>query len=361
MAFSRNILHLTRVAMNFNRVTSFREMVPALSTSRFLTRTITTTGKRDSIDSQTLTLPDGRILGYAEFGHPKGRPLLFFHGFPASRLEAWGAHKIARRCQIRVISIDRPGFGLSTFQTGRRITDWPNDVLAFANQMNLKRFDVLGGSGGGPYALACALKLPKEMVSAVGVMAGAPPWEAGVKKMSRSRRAISWAANKMPATLGVVADALVGMARWTVASGPVTRRIDTWIESERRKETTKLKTDSVKPANMDDEDDHSTVVEQRERLLRIVFDGFCQGSQAFVQEAQLLSSQDWGFKFEDISYDPVHIWHGTEDANAPFPMIQYMAKRIPHSILHEFEGETHYTMHKHLEQILMELAPKNVD
>lgn len=125
--------------------------------------------------SQSLVLPDGRLLGYAEFGHPTGSPLLYFHGFPMSRLEGWMTDKVARRQHIRVISVDRPGYGLSTFQPHRRITDWPADVQALASQLDISRFAVLGMSGGGPYALACAHSLPQEMLSAVGVMCGAPP------------------------------------------------------------------------------------------------------------------------------------------------------------------------------------------
>ncbi len=97
-------------------------------------------------DSQTFVLPDRRVLGYAEFGRPDGYPLLFFHGFPMSRLEGYGFDKVARRQNLRVVALDRPGFGLSTFQPGRRITDWPADVQSFAEHMQLTRFAILGGS-----------------------------------------------------------------------------------------------------------------------------------------------------------------------------------------------------------------------
>jgi pimeloyl-ACP methyl ester carboxylesterase len=320
-------------------------------------RAYTLTAQQDSNESKTLALPDGRVLGYAEYGHPEGRPLLYFHGFPASRAEAWGVHKIARRHRIRIIAIDRPGFGLSTFQPGRRITDWPADVLALAEHVNLKRFAVMGTSGGGPYALACAHALPRQMMFAVGVVAGGPPWAAGAEHMLMSARATSWAASNMPSMLGIVAQTLVVVARWIVTSGPVTRRIDAWLESEQKKRDAEAKKDDAKQENMDD-DEQFTTAERRERLFRVLFDGFNQGPKAFVQEARLLSAQDWGFELEDISYDPILIWHGTKDTNAPISMIQYMAKRIPHAVLHQCEGDTHYSMHKHLETILMELIPE---
>ena len=61
---------------------------------------------------QTFALPDGRLLGFAEYGYPSGKPLLFFHGFPTSRLEASSGDDAARRRKLRLISIDRPGYGL---------------------------------------------------------------------------------------------------------------------------------------------------------------------------------------------------------------------------------------------------------
>lgn len=83
------------------------------------------------------------------------------------------------RSDLRVIAPDRPGFGLSTFDARRRITDWPADVKALAAHLGITRFAILGGSGGAPYALACARALPADMVSAVGLYAAAAPWSVG--------------------------------------------------------------------------------------------------------------------------------------------------------------------------------------
>ena len=110
----------------------------------------------------------------ASWGLQNMATLFFFHGFPSSRLEGAGVDKLVRRHNIRLISVDRPGFGLSTFQPGRRILDWPTDVEALATHLNLKRFAVLGGSGGGPYAVACAYSLPPEMLSSFNVATSSP-------------------------------------------------------------------------------------------------------------------------------------------------------------------------------------------
>lgn len=297
-------------------------------------------------ENQTLSLPDGRVLGYAEYGCPTGFPLLFFHGFPSSRLEAWVASNIAGRHRIRVISLDRPGLGLSTFQPHRRITDWPADVQVFARHMGLTRFAVLGGSGGGPYALACALALPPEMLSAVGIMSGAGPWEAGTRDVPTSLWATYLAATCFPSGLRAVTDAAVGLLRRTVGTDLVTGRIGRWLDAVRREK------EDVPTAEKG-----LTIAERRERLLRNGFEGFAQGAEGFVHEARLLK-QDWGFRFEDVAFDPIQLWHGAQDKNVSVRMIRYLAGRLPHSVLREFEGEDHFTVINHLEEILSDLIPE---
>jgi pimeloyl-ACP methyl ester carboxylesterase len=311
-------------------------------------------------ENQTHSLPDGRVLGYAEYGYPNGFPVFVFHGFPTSRLEFFAVDKPARRRRLRIIALDRPGFGLSTFQPHRRITDWPADVLAFAQDSRIDRFAIFGMSGGGPYALACAHALPREMLSAVGLFASAPPWEAGPQYMPWYARFTSWAANSWPTAFGALTNAVIATLRWIVTTGPVVRWIDKALES-----ATKAKKEKSKAAAEDDyddlgleEDDEPTTAERRHRLIRLGFEGFAQGSEGFVQEAQLLSAQDWGFKFEDIDYDPIKIWHGSKDVNAPVRMIRYMAKHLPHSELQEFENDTHFTMHKYVGQVFSELVPE---
>src|SRR5688572_28104051 len=121
--------------------------------------------------TDTLTLSDGRKVGIAEFGAPAGRPVVYCHGFPASRLEARLAHEAAKEVGARLIALDRPGYGLSDFQPGRRIGDWPRDVVEAADALGVQRFAMLGVSGGAPYALACAALLP-ERITALGVVCG---------------------------------------------------------------------------------------------------------------------------------------------------------------------------------------------
>ncbi|OJJ05251.1 hypothetical protein ASPVEDRAFT_31646 [Aspergillus versicolor CBS 583.65] len=301
-------------------------------------RIVNTVRSYSTRTKQSLSLPDGRTLSYAEYGIPSGTPLLYLHGFPSSRLEASAFDPIARSRNLRIIAPERPGYGQSTFQPNRQIRDYPADIQSLADHLNLPSFAVLGGSGGGPYALACAHSLPHHRLSGVGVLAGAGPWSAGMQYVSVSRRLTSLAATHTPVGFRLVLDGLVNALKWTVTTRPATRWINAWLEKQASSEKGTLSID-----------------ERRQMVLDMSFEAFAQGSGATVQEAVLLS-HDWGFRFEDIAYDKVRIWHGVNDSNAPVEMIRYMAGRIPHCALTEFD-DTHYTVARHIERILDELVP----
>ncbi len=96
---------------------------------------------------QTLSLRDGRRLGYGEYGKPDGEPGFYFHGHPGSRLEPQFADEAAADAGVRIIALDRPGYGLSDFQPHRTILDWPRDVGEAADMLGLDRFSVLGSLG----------------------------------------------------------------------------------------------------------------------------------------------------------------------------------------------------------------------
>ena len=331
---------------------------------------------KPSPDAQTLILPDGRTLGYAEYGSPSGAPLLYFHGFPTSRLEASGLPSVTSRSDIRFLSLDRPGFGLSTHDPHRRIIDWPADVQAFAAHLGLSRFAILGASGGGPYALACAKQLPEEKLTAVGVVAGAPMWDGGVwtRCVPWYARILYLAANYWPSGTRFMSQMLVGALKWVMRTKLVERKIDGALEAmttakAANKKAVEKSNDgdsnygkSSLPVGTDVEEVDKqqepvpSTAQRRERLMGLIFEGFAQGTSGFIHETQLLT-RDWGIKFEDITYDSVRMWHGSKDANAPVASIRDMAKRMPHCVLKEYD-ETHYSMGDHFGEILDEMIPK---
>jgi pimeloyl-ACP methyl ester carboxylesterase len=125
-----------------------------------------------SVDGCVIRLDDGRRLGFVEYGEPSGPALLYFHGHPGSRLEARFLADAAGRAGLRLISLDRPGLGLSDYQPRRRLRDWSDDVAQIIDRLGLQRVAIIGYSAGAPYALDCAYRLTGR-VTACAVVSGA--------------------------------------------------------------------------------------------------------------------------------------------------------------------------------------------
>jgi len=127
-------------------------------------------------DLSLISLPDGRTLAYAEYGDPDGTPVFAFHGVIGSRLLWSLCDDAATDRGVRLVAPDRPGFGGSDFQRGRALVDWPGDVCALADHLGIDRFGVVGFSGGGPHALACAHSV-SERVRGVSLVSTVTPPE----------------------------------------------------------------------------------------------------------------------------------------------------------------------------------------
>jgi pimeloyl-ACP methyl ester carboxylesterase len=104
----------------------------------------------------TITVEDGRTVGFADFGTPDQIPVLWCHGGPSSRLEPEPFAASARERGLRLVGIDRPGYGWSTPRPGRTIGGWVPDAIAVLDHLAIDRFVAVGVSTGGAYALALA-------------------------------------------------------------------------------------------------------------------------------------------------------------------------------------------------------------
>ena len=112
-----------------------------------------------------IRLRDGRRLQSLEIGKSDGSPIFHFHGSGSSRLEVLTVQAVAEHLGVRLVSLDRPGIGGSDERRGYRLLDWPDDVVEVADQLGIERFAVEGFSGGAPFALACAYKIPHRLTA----------------------------------------------------------------------------------------------------------------------------------------------------------------------------------------------------
>ena len=120
---------------------------------------------------------DGRVVHVYDDGDPVGPLLVYHHGTPLSGLlpSLWA--QVAQDEGVRLVSFDRAGYGGSDRRPGRRIADVVADTGRVADALGAKRFLVFGQSGGGPYALGCAILSPERVIAAVS-MSGPAPFDA---------------------------------------------------------------------------------------------------------------------------------------------------------------------------------------
>jgi pimeloyl-ACP methyl ester carboxylesterase len=284
-----------------------------------------------------ITLNDGRLLGFAEYGDLSGEPLLFFHGWPSSRFEAEMVAETAQKLQLRLIAADRPGFGLSSFQPNRKLTDWPADVIELAGRLGLDRFAVLGVSGGGPYAAVCALKIPQRL-STAGIVSGLGPTDApGALEEMRPL-------NRRLVTIGQRAPWLFRVVAW-----PDIRAL------KRDPEDYFARAMADMPAP-----DRATLGQEQIRtcLQKAGQEAFRTGSRGAALE-NTLTARPWGFQLEDITIE-VHLWHGELDRNIPAVMGHTVAAAIPNCRASFYKDEGHASLlANHQETILGALCPAN--
>ncbi len=286
-------------------------------------------------DDNILRLPDGRRLGYAEYGDPKGKTIFEFHGNPSSRLGSILFDEAAKKMGIRVIGIDRPGIGLSDYKPHRKLLDWPNDVIELANALGIDRFPIVGGSGGAPSTLACAYKIP-ERLSAVGVLFGPRPLGApgATAGWSRSRRIQVFLARNGPIWIGSLG--MKSVAR-------VMRRNPNRALSKMFKELPEPDKEAFNQPGV------------KQQYIDTIQEAFRSGTRGVALD-YALSMKPWGFRLEDIQIE-VYLWHGEDDTVVPPAMGRYLAQAIPNCQARFIPSEGHFSLlPNYVEEILNTLV-----
>ena len=224
------------------------------------------------------------------------------------------------------VSYARPGYVGSDRHEGRAVADCAADVVAIADALGIERFHVVGWSGGGPHALACAALLPGRVVSAATV-AGAAPHDA---------EGLDWSAGMGDENI----EELGYAERGANALRP-------WLEGQ---------AEEIRAASPDD-------------LLRILGDlvsepdraaltgDYAKHSLASTQASvstgvfgwlddDLAFVRPWGFSLDSISV-PVSIWQGREDRFVPITHGEWLADHVPGARSHLLENEGHISLSRH--------------
>ena len=280
-------------------------------------------------DTRVIDLPDGRELAWLELGDVKDPAVFVFHGTPGSRLQVSFDEGAINAARVRFIAVDRPGYGHSGFQRTRRLADWASDISYLADHLHVDGFSVVGISGGGPHAAACARFLP-DRVRAAGIVSGVGPLAdpRSEEEMMIFNRLITRLARRshyLPYPIFALSASF--FRRWPERSMQATagQLPSSDIEIMNRPEVKSAYIDSYRRAP-------ST------------------SALAAAQDFSLFANP-WGFRLEDIK-PPVHVWHGDDDRNVPISHGWLQAERIPGARMHECPGEGHLLALDRLEEIL---------
>ena len=280
---------------------------------------------------RSATLPDGRLLSCYEVGDPDGTPCFYIPGTPVSGLAGEVYAEPAATSGVRVLSVDKPGYGHSSLNRRGTLATFGADLLCLADELGFTSFTVIGESGGGPYALAVARYCAPRVRLAVVLVGMGPGHESWAREgMKPVNKLIVLAAQRAPWSLLP----LLGLYAWMNKTEKRALRLDSVA--------------SLPPADR----------AMFEKFGAIDFaalqDSFRQGLDGMIQEATLLA-RPWGFRIEDVG-TRVELWHGTADVNVPIRLARLVAGKLPDAQLHVLEGVGHAAGHVARDEVMAAVA-----
>lgn len=287
----------------------------------------------------TVTLPDGRRLAYTEWGLSDGKPVLYFHGIPGSRL--WCPDESATvEANVRLVVPDRPGIGRSDPLEGRTFADWPKHVESLADALEISSFGVVGVSAGGPSAAVCAALIPERLRGVALVSSRALTefnWAErpeAPEEWSPEDRAVFELAREDPR-----AAAAMAAEQFAADTDPIDGFPERIHESLKAAEGDRwFFDDASRTASFD-------------AYLR---ETWRQGMDAIKWEL-IDIYQPWGFRLADIPI-AVGIWHGSQDPWVTQEQIDFQAATIPRCSVVIWPDSGHLGFVKHWKEILDAVA-----
>jgi pimeloyl-ACP methyl ester carboxylesterase len=262
---------------------------------------------------------DGSVIALEVIGARDAAPVLFCHGLADSRLSACWFGPAAAELGLRVIAPDRPGMGGSDPYRLGRVVDWVEDATLILDALRVDTAALLGVSGGGPFAAACAAAMAGRVRSLTLVSPLGPPgWP--THGMAPGERLSLALASRAPAFCGWSLGWLGALAR---------RRPELFFR--------------LAGTSLPDIDNRA--LEQpdtRESFLASYAEAFRGGSWGVAQDLRVLT-QSWGFDLGSISV-PATIHHGDADTTVPLQHARLFAGAIPGAELQIYPGHGHFSI-----------------
>jgi pimeloyl-ACP methyl ester carboxylesterase len=256
----------------------------------------------------TFVLSHGRSIGFAEYGSAGGTPIFWFPGTPGGRRQIPPlARTVATERGIRLIALERPGLGSSTPHLYESVLGWADDVEEIADRLRLGRFGLVGLSGGGPYVLACAYRIPARVVAAAVLGGVAPSCGDGAHPGGAVGRAARY--HRILRTFHEP----LALAAWATVYSlrPLASQVfDLFATTMPEGDQEVFGRPEMKEMFIDD-----MLRASRRQLRAPLYDA-------------VLFTKPWGFSLRDIRV-PIRLWHGDADTFVPLDHARHLAALIP--------------------------------
>lgn len=301
----------------------------------------------------SLILPDGRVLGFATYGSTQSAaPTVFFiHGGGDNRLSGAFFHAAAENSNIRLISVDRPGNGLSSTHLEGTVLTFARDLEYLTEQIGVRRYAIIGASGGGPFTLACAYALPADQLQSLTMFIAAGPFASTVMRHSKWAQWLFWSMIKNSAVLRrLTARQAISkyrsMNREEYAASHKKQMSSWWVRMlsrQHEKDRAVFQDDAMVNYSYD------LLKENAERA---------DGVEGLVQDWKIMTTEDLGFELEDIRSDlPVQLWYGVYDESVSWRVGRDLKKRMQgEKVELHLREETHLSMWVNCGSEVLEMA-----
>ena len=287
---------------------------------------------------RTVMTADGRKLEILTAGGPGGYPWLWVPGSPSAAVSYPRLDALATKLDLRLVTWSRPGYGGSTARPlpleGPRIVDDVPDIEAILDALGMDEFVVVGWSGGGPRALACAAVL-SDRCQAAATLAGLAPFDAA---------GLDWMAGMGPGNVADFSAALQGPEAYAAFQEKFFLPMTSATVADVAAGLGQLLTPT---------DEKAFAGDMAAWLAETMHRAGAQGVIG-VRDDGLALAAPWGFDIGNISV-PTAIWAGGQDVTVPYAHGQWLAAHVPGAIAHLFDDAGHITLVNDLEDVLVEL------
>ncbi|UPW17182.1 alpha/beta fold hydrolase [Agarivorans sp. TSD2052] len=287
-------------------------------------------------DAKYFTLADQRVLCYQEYGDPKGKALVYCHSILGCRLENFFDQiDIAKQLGLRLISVDRPGFGGSDYCEGYSFLKWAEDLNALLTHLNLDKVELVGYATGGVYAACCAATIPEKISHLTIISSGdALTFDSDYQATAKLYRMHMKLARDFPS---------------------MHRLFTNILDKGLHKDPNKL----FKVLARDLEGTDVELFESpqfKDKFGRYLKESKTQGGNAFSDEVRQVMAP-WGFNIEDVKLS-TQLFHGEQDKHIPLVLAERFVERAANASITVYPDQGHYMIYRQWPNILEAIAKR---